>query len=103
MRVAFVGKGGVGKSSLAGTFARILGSSGERVVALDSDPMPGMAYSLGVAQKDAGLPDEAVEEYDEGGSRRFRQGVKGAEQLKPGIEHALSEGQVPIGRVHRLI
>jgi len=72
MRVAFVGKGGVGKSSLAGTFARILGSSGERVVALDSDPMPGMAYSLGVAQRDAGLPDEAVEEYDESGQRRFR-------------------------------
>lgn len=73
MRVAFVGKGGAGKSSLAGTFARVLAETGERVVALDSDPMPGMAFSLGIAQTDAGLPDEAVEPYDdEHGRRRYR-------------------------------
>ena len=72
MRVAFVGKGGAGKSSLAGTFARLLAGTGERVLALDSDPMPGMAYSLGIAQTDAGLPDEAVEEYDDEGHRRYR-------------------------------
>jgi CO dehydrogenase maturation factor len=72
MRVAFVGKGGAGKSSLAGTFARVLAASGERVLALDSDPMPGMAFSLGAEQSDAGLPDDAVEEYDEDGRRRYR-------------------------------
>ncbi len=32
MRVAFVGKGGAGKSSLAGTFARVLAGTGERVL-----------------------------------------------------------------------
>ena len=74
MRVAFVGKGGAGKSSLAGTFARLLARPGERVLALDSDPMPGLAYSLGIAQTDAGLPDEAVEEYDDDGRRRYRLG-----------------------------
>lgn len=73
MRVAFVGKGGAGKSSLAGTFARVLAATGERVLALDSDPMPGMAFSLGVPQTDAGLPVDAVEEYDDGdGRRRYR-------------------------------
>jgi len=72
MRVAFVGKGGAGKSSLAGTFARLLARSGRRVLALDSDPMPGLAFALGIAQSDAGLPDEAVEEYDDGGRRRYR-------------------------------
>jgi CO dehydrogenase maturation factor len=72
MRVAFVGKGGAGKSSLAGTFARVLASTGRRVLALDSDPMPGMAFSLGVEQTDAGLPDDAVEEYEEEGRRRYR-------------------------------
>lgn len=73
MRVAFVGKGGAGKSSLAGTFARLLAASGQRVVALDSDPMPGMAFSLGVAQTDAGLPDDAVDVYeDDDGRRRYR-------------------------------
>jgi CO dehydrogenase maturation factor len=73
VRVAFVGKGGAGKSSLAGTFARVLAGTGERVLALDSDPMPGMAFSLGLPQSDAGLPDDAVEEYDdEDGRRRYR-------------------------------
>jgi len=72
MRVAFVGKGGAGKSSLAGTFARVLAKTGDRVLALDSDPMPGLAFSLGVEQSDAGLPDEAVEEYEAEGSLRYR-------------------------------
>jgi len=72
MRVAFVGKGGAGKSSLAGTFARVLAADGGPVLALDSDPMPGLAFSLGVPQSDAGLPDEAVEEYEQDGHRRFR-------------------------------
>jgi CO dehydrogenase maturation factor len=72
MRVAFVGKGGAGKSSIAGTFARLLAATGEQVLALDSDPMPGLAFSVGVAQSDAGLPDDAVEEYDEDGRRRYR-------------------------------
>ncbi len=73
MRVAFVGKGGVGKSSLAGTFARALARTGERVLALDSDPMPGLAFSLGVdSTDDAGLPDDAVDEYDDDGLARYR-------------------------------
>jgi CO dehydrogenase maturation factor len=72
VRVAFVGKGGAGKSSLAGTFARVLAASGDRVLALDSDPMPGMAFSLAAEQSDAGLPDDVVEEYDEDGRRRYR-------------------------------
>jgi CO dehydrogenase maturation factor len=72
VRVAFVGKGGAGKSSLAGTFARVLARTGERVLALDSDPMPGLALSLGVPVTDAGLPDDAVEEYESGGRRRYR-------------------------------
>lgn len=72
MRVAFVGKGGVGKSSLAGTFARVLARTGERVLALDSDPMPGLAFSLGVERVDHGLPDEAIQEYEEEGRRRYR-------------------------------
>ena len=62
MRVAFVGKGGAGKSSLAGTFARVLAETEHRVLALDSDPMPGLAYSLGLPSVDTGLPDEVVEE-----------------------------------------
>ena len=72
MRVAFVGKGGAGKSSLAGTFARVLAANGERVLALDTDPMPGLAFSLGVEPGDAGLPDDVVEEYEQDGRRQYR-------------------------------
>jgi len=85
VRVAFVGKGGAGKSSLSGTFARILAREGGLVLALDSDPMPGMAFSLGVGQTDAGLPDDAVEEYhDDAGRRRYRlrSGLTGPEAVE---------------------
>ncbi len=80
MRVAFVGKGGAGKSSVAGTFARVLAARGDRVLALDSDPMPGLAFSLGVDRSDSGLPADAVEQYDEGDGRtryRLREGLTG--------------------------
>ena len=80
MRVGFVGKGGAGKSSVAGTFARVLAARGERVLALDSDPMPGLAFSLGIEQSDAGLPDDVVEAYDDGDGRtryRLREGLTG--------------------------
>jgi CO dehydrogenase maturation factor len=66
LRVAFVGKGGAGKSSLGGTLVRVLAARGEPVLALDSDPLPGLAYALGMARTDAGLPAEAVEERGEG-------------------------------------
>jgi len=84
MRVAFVGKGGAGKSSLAGTFARLLARTGEQVLALDSDPMPGLAFSLGVEQSDAGLPDDAVEDDESEGSRRYRlrTGLTGAAAIE---------------------
>ena len=84
MRVAFVGKGGVGKSAVAGTFARCLARLGEPVLAIDSDPMPGLAFSLGLERSDAPLPDEAVEERKEGeeGPRfRLREGLSAAEAV----------------------
>ena len=84
MRVGFVGKGGAGKSSVAGTFARGLAAGCDRVLALDSDPMPGLAFSLGVAQSDAGVPDDAVEAYDEDGRTRYRlrQGLTGTDVVE---------------------
>ncbi|CAN5275717.1 carbon monoxide dehydrogenase accessory protein CooC [soil metagenome] len=78
LRVAFVGKGGVGKSAIAGTFARVLARAGHDVLALDSDPMPGLAFSLGLERSDAGIPDDAVVERAEGerGPRfRLREGL----------------------------
>lgn len=67
-----MGKGGAGKSSVAGLFVRTLAARGEPVLALDSDPMPGLAYSLGVPLTDAGIPEEAVEENPEDEGPRYR-------------------------------
>lgn len=91
MRVAFVGKGGVGKSAIAGTFARALARRGEPVLAIDSDPMPGMAFSLGLERSDAPLPDEAVEERAEGGEGpryRLRAGLSAEEAVALYAAHA---------------
>lgn len=87
MKVAFVGKGGAGKSSVAGTFARVLAARGERVLALDSDPMPGLAFSVGLARSDAGLPDDAVEAYDDEGRTRYRLPA-GVERSSVALAHA---------------
>lgn len=77
LRVAFIGKGGAGKSAVAGTFARVLARR-RPVLAIDSDPMPGLAFSLGVPVDDAPIPDEAVHERAEGDEGpRFR--------LRPGL------------------
>ena len=68
-----MGKGGAGKSAIAGTFARALARRGEAVLAIDSDPMPGLAYSLGLELSDAAIPDDAVVEKAEGeAGPRFR-------------------------------
>ena len=48
--LAVAGKGGAGKSVIAGTLARILARRGHSVLAVDSDPMPGLAQSLGVEE-----------------------------------------------------
>ena len=66
MKVAFVGKGGAGKSAIAGTLARTLARRGTPVLAVDSDPLPGLAFSLGLESDDAPIPDDAVVERKEG-------------------------------------
>jgi CO dehydrogenase maturation factor len=85
LRVAFMGKGGAGKSALAGTFARTLARHGHPVLAIDSDPMPGLAFSLGLEVDDAPIPDEAIEEKvpDQPGPRyRLREGLTAAEAIE---------------------
>lgn len=62
LRIAVIGKGGVGKTVIASTLARLLARDGRNVLAADLDTNPGMAMSLGMPPTDAGLPLEAVEE-----------------------------------------
>jgi CO dehydrogenase maturation factor len=75
VRLAVVGKGGAGKSVIAATLARVLARRGRRVLALDSDTLPGLALSLG-ADAPAEPPLLAAAERDEERRRwRFVKGV----------------------------
>lgn len=48
MKIALVGKGGVGKTTLAGLLARQLARDGLSVIALDCDANPTLGISLGL-------------------------------------------------------
>jgi len=48
MKLAISGKGGVGKSTLAGTMARLYAQEGRHVLAIDADPDANLAAALGM-------------------------------------------------------
>ncbi|MBE0428653.1 MAG: AAA family ATPase [Thermoleophilia bacterium] len=48
MKLAVTGKGGVGKTTVAGTLARILAGRGMRVYAVDGDPDANLASAIGI-------------------------------------------------------
>lgn len=47
MKIAIVGKGGVGKTTIAGTLARMLADDNYTVMAIDADPDANLASALG--------------------------------------------------------
>lgn len=74
MHVAVIGKGGSGKSVMAGTLARVLARRGREVLTLDSDMMPGLAWSLGLGLNSSAMLTEAVEQNEQG-RWRLRKGI----------------------------
>lgn len=48
MKIAIGGKGGVGKTLIAGTLSRFLSRDEYRVLAVDADPAMNLAYALGI-------------------------------------------------------
>lgn len=48
MKLAISGKGGVGKSTVAGTLARLYATDGNQVLAVDADPDANLASALGL-------------------------------------------------------
>lgn len=59
-KVAITGKGGVGKTTISGTIARLLARDGYDVLAIDADPDMNLASSLGIT-----TPPKPLTEYRE--------------------------------------
>ena len=55
LKIAVAGKGGVGKTTVAGTLARLLGRDGLKILAVDADP----SYTLWSA---LGIPEEVAKQ-----------------------------------------
>ena len=54
MKIAVSGKGGTGKTFLAGTLAAQFVADGHPVIAIDADPSPNLALTLGLSPEKAG-------------------------------------------------
>lgn len=67
MRITVAGKGGAGKTTIAGTLARCLGRDKGSVVAMDGDSNPNLAITLGLTRQESeaigGLPKDVLEQY----------------------------------------
>ncbi len=54
MKLGVAGKGGVGKTTIAATMARLMAQDGKQVLALDADSNPNLAIPLGIPRERAG-------------------------------------------------
>ena len=52
MKVAITGKGGVGKTTLSSTLARLYAAEGRPVLAADVDPDANLGLALGLSQEE---------------------------------------------------
>jgi CO dehydrogenase maturation factor len=65
MKIAVAGKGGSGKTTIAGTLARVMADRGQRVVAIDDDSNPNLALTVGAdpgMSGVSGIPRDMLEE-----------------------------------------
>ena len=53
MKIAIAGKGGVGKTFISGTLARILAQKGYNVLVVDADPNINTASAIGISTEEA--------------------------------------------------
>ena len=73
MRIAFVGKGGSGKTTAATIFAQYMNGQGKRVLALDADINQHLATALGYGDTlpSMGMEFDLIKQYLRGSNERF--------------------------------
>ena len=88
MKIAVSGKGGTGKTTLAGVMARILGERGKKVIAIDADPDANLASAIGIDEDSVKSvkPLAAMEEFiaERTGAKKGQYGA--FFQLNPRVE-----------------
>jgi CO dehydrogenase maturation factor len=90
VKVAFVGKGGSGKTTLSALFARYLAASGAPVVAIDADINQHLGVALGLAEQEAAaLPAlggrlSEIKEYLRGANPRISSAATMVKTTPPG-------------------
>lgn len=74
MKIAVCGKGGVGKTTISGLLCRTLGMKGTPVLAIDGDPNPNLALTLGIDPKAAmpkALTSKLLEVYEKEDGKKY--------------------------------
>lgn len=86
MKIAFVGKGGAGKTTLAALFVRHLAAQGAAVWAIDADINQNLAAALGRTTGPAALGEhlEEIKEYLRGGNPRIASAAAMVKTTPPG-------------------
>jgi CO dehydrogenase maturation factor len=85
--IAIAGKGGSGKTTIAGTLARLLARRGREVWAIDADSTPNLGITLGLTREESAavkpIPRSILhEDKDEEGKRRLTLDVSPADVVR---------------------
>ena len=103
MKLAVVGKGGVGKTTFVASLARRRAASGRSVVAVDADPDGNLAAALGVAESDAPQPIAQMRELILDRTEAKDQGAGLMFKLNPKVDDLPDRFSVNAGGVKLLV
>jgi len=93
MKIAVSGKGGVGKTLIAGVLAEFLVKKGFTVLAIDADPTPNLALTLGIPHSEA-VKIVPISENTELIESKTQTGVPGVYNLAFSVEDIIERFSV---------